>query len=131
MNGGELLRLRFALRGRGVQREWPSTLTNGQKPGKTFQRKIFHGCSTVLSVTRDTLGVSGANRVAVLSRERECRNFKALHDSVDAKMDRLLAENGNAAVNVKLDLSRLAPNTYLLAIGQAGTERNEYPLVLK
>ncbi|MGH9436378.1 MAG: hypothetical protein ACRD22_00435 [Terriglobia bacterium] len=40
-------------------------------------------------------------------------------------------ENGNAAVNVKLDLSRLAPNTYLLAIGQAGAERNEYPLVLK
>ena len=40
-------------------------------------------------------------------------------------------ENGNAAVNVKLDLSQLAPNTYLLAIGQAGAERNEYPLVLK
>jgi len=40
-------------------------------------------------------------------------------------------ENGNAAVNVKLDLSRLAPNTYLLAIGRAGAERNEYPLVVK
>ena len=40
-------------------------------------------------------------------------------------------ENGNAALNVKLDLSRLAPSTYLLAIGQAGAERNEYPLVLK
>jgi hypothetical protein len=40
-------------------------------------------------------------------------------------------EDGNAALNVKLDLSRLAPDTYLLAIGQAGAERNEYPLVLK
>ena len=40
-------------------------------------------------------------------------------------------ENGNAALKVKLDLSRLAANTYLLAIGQAGAERNEYPLVLK
>ena len=40
-------------------------------------------------------------------------------------------ENGNAVLNVKLDLSRLAPNTYLLAIGPAGAERNEYPLVLK
>jgi hypothetical protein len=40
-------------------------------------------------------------------------------------------ENGNAVLNVKLDLSRLAPNTYLLAIGPVGTERNEYPLVLK
>ena len=40
-------------------------------------------------------------------------------------------ENGNAVLDVKLDLSRLAPNTYLLAIGQAGAERNEYPLVLK
>ncbi|MGH9326154.1 MAG: hypothetical protein ACRD2B_05630, partial [Terriglobia bacterium] len=52
---------RFALRGRGVQREWPSTLTNGQKPGKTFQIKIFHGCSIVLFVTRDTLAVSAYN----------------------------------------------------------------------
>jgi len=41
------------------------------------------------------------------------------------------SENGNAALNVKLDLSRLAPNTYLFAIGQAGSEQNEYPLVLK
>lgn len=40
-------------------------------------------------------------------------------------------ENGNAALNVRLDLSRLAPSTYLLEIGQAGAERNEYPLVLK
>lgn len=40
-------------------------------------------------------------------------------------------ENGNAVLNVKLDLSRLAHNTYLLEIGQAGAERNEYPLVLK
>jgi len=40
-------------------------------------------------------------------------------------------ENGNAALNVKLDLSRLAPSAYVLAIGQAGAERNEYPLVLK
>lgn len=40
-------------------------------------------------------------------------------------------ENGNAVLNVKLDLSRLAPNTYLLAIGTVGAERNEYPLVLK
>lgn len=40
-------------------------------------------------------------------------------------------ENGNAVVNVKLDLSRVAPNTYVLAIGQAGAEQNEYPLVLK
>jgi len=40
-------------------------------------------------------------------------------------------ENGNAEVNVKLDLSRLAPDTYILAIGHAGAERNEYPLVLK
>lgn len=40
-------------------------------------------------------------------------------------------ENGSAALNVKLDLSRLARSTYLLEIGQTGAERNEYPLVLK
>lgn len=40
-------------------------------------------------------------------------------------------ENGNAVLNVKLDLSGLAPNTYLLAIGSSDAERNEYPLVLK
>lgn len=40
-------------------------------------------------------------------------------------------ENGSAALNVKLDLSRLAPGPYLLEIGQTGAERNEYPLVLK
>jgi hypothetical protein len=33
MNSGELVRFRFALRGRGVQQEWPSTSQVIQKQG--------------------------------------------------------------------------------------------------
>ena len=34
----------FTTRQRGIQRELPSTLTNGQKVGRMFQRKMFHVC---------------------------------------------------------------------------------------
>ncbi len=42
MNHGDLLTRRCALLGRGIQRELPSTLTNGREAGKIFQRKMFH-----------------------------------------------------------------------------------------
>ena len=61
----------------------------------------------------------------------EVRVSTELERPIMSVMGTAAMENGNAALNVKLDLSRLAPNTYLLAIGQAGAERNEYPLVLK
>ncbi len=40
-------------------------------------------------------------------------------------------QNGITALNVKLDVSKLGPGGYLLAIGEAGHERREYPLVVK
>ena len=40
-------------------------------------------------------------------------------------------QNGIAMLNVKLDVSNLSPGGYLLAIGGAGHERREYPLVVK
>jgi hypothetical protein len=41
MNRRDLLLFRRALRGRQVQRELPSTITNGQELGRMFQRKMF------------------------------------------------------------------------------------------
>ncbi|MHB8617821.1 MAG: hypothetical protein ACYC93_17355 [Candidatus Acidiferrales bacterium] len=40
-------------------------------------------------------------------------------------------QNGITALRAKLDISNLSPGGYLLAIGRAGTERREYPLVVK
>ena len=40
-------------------------------------------------------------------------------------------QNGITVLNVKLDVSNLSPGGYLLAIGEAGHERREYPLVVK
>lgn len=61
----------------------------------------------------------------------EVRVSTELERPIMSVMGTAAIKNGNAALNVKLDLSRLAPSTYLLAIGQAGAERNEYPLVVK
>jgi len=40
-------------------------------------------------------------------------------------------QNGITALNVKLDVSNLNPGGYVLAIGGAGHERREYPLLIK
>jgi len=40
-------------------------------------------------------------------------------------------ENRITTLNVKLDVSNLSPGGYVLAIGPAGGERREYPLVVK
>jgi len=61
----------------------------------------------------------------------EVRVSTELEQSIVSVRGIAAVQNGNAVLNVKLDLSRLAPSTYLLEIGQAGAERNEYPLVLK
>jgi len=42
--------LSFTARQRRIQRDLPSTLTNGQKVGRTFQRKTFHGHRAFLGV---------------------------------------------------------------------------------
>ena len=38
--------------GGGIQRESPSNLTNGQEPGKTFQRKMFHVLTVFFRLVR-------------------------------------------------------------------------------
>ncbi|HEV2313701.1 MAG TPA: hypothetical protein VGR94_00210 [Candidatus Acidoferrales bacterium] len=40
-------------------------------------------------------------------------------------------QNGSEVLNVRLDLSRLGPGTYLLTIGPPSGEQREYPLVTK
>jgi len=40
-------------------------------------------------------------------------------------------QNGITVLNVKLDVSKLSPGGYVLAIGGAGHERREYPLLIK
>jgi len=40
-------------------------------------------------------------------------------------------QNGITALSAKLDISNLSPGGYVLAIGGAGRERREYPLVMK
>jgi hypothetical protein len=61
----------------------------------------------------------------------EVRVSTELEGPIVRVTDTAAMENGNAALNVRVDLSRLAPGTYLLAIGQVGREQDEYPLVLK
>ncbi|HVB55269.1 MAG TPA: hypothetical protein VNE63_02415, partial [Candidatus Acidoferrales bacterium] len=40
-------------------------------------------------------------------------------------------QNGITALRAKLDISNLSPGGYVVAIGGAGRERREYPLVMK
>jgi len=42
-----------------------------------------------------------------------------------------VTQNGITVLNVKLDVSKLSPAGYVLAIGGAGHERREYPLLIK
>jgi hypothetical protein len=37
---------------RGMQRELPSNITNGQETGKTFQRKMFHVLTVFFRLVR-------------------------------------------------------------------------------
>ncbi len=53
-SGAALLSFSVTARRRGIQRESPSNLTNGQETGKIFQRKMFH----VLTVFFASFGVS-------------------------------------------------------------------------
>ena len=45
-SGAEVPSLSFTACLRSIQRELPSTLTNGQKVGRMFQRKMFHAAFT-------------------------------------------------------------------------------------
>src|SRR5579883_547511 len=85
-SGAEVPSLSFTARRRGIQRELPSTLTNGQKVGRIFQRKIFHGLATFSSVGLVRGDITAPIRVAVFATQGKCRVLKALHDSVDAKV---------------------------------------------
>jgi len=51
-SGPELLPFSVTARRRGIQRESPSNLTNGQEAGKTFQRKMFHVPTVLFRLVR-------------------------------------------------------------------------------
>ena len=48
-SGAERLSFSVTARQRGIQRESPSNLTNGQETGKIFQRKMFHDLTVFFS----------------------------------------------------------------------------------
>ena len=72
----------FTTRQRGIQRELPSTLTNGQKVGRMFQRKMFHVCSIFFGWYRRSMPGTVILPIS-RSAEGECGLLEALHDPVN------------------------------------------------
>jgi hypothetical protein len=99
VSGGELLRFRFARRGEESGKSCLLLLLMGINPAKPFKEKPFMPAPLLSGGPTTVLRLVGV-LVAVLSTESECRIFKALHDSVDAQMDCLLAEDGVAVLNL-------------------------------
>ena len=89
MNRGDLFLSRCALPEQGVQREWPSTITNGQKLVLICQKKIRRLPRTICSLQR------------IL-----CRNRKRSKSTPDAEVVRCLLKalqnSQDAAVNCVL-----------------------------
>jgi len=71
---------------RGIQRELPSTLTNGQKVGRMFQRKMFHAVFTFF----DGQCVTVIRHVSA-GAEGQRGLLKALHDSMHAEPNGLVS----------------------------------------
>jgi hypothetical protein len=61
----------------------------------------------------------------------EVQVYTALEKPLVATTGMTVNQNGITVLKVKLDVLNLSPGDYLLAIGGAGAERREYPLVVK
>jgi hypothetical protein len=81
-SGTELLSFSVTARRRGIQRESPSNLTNGQETGKIFQRKMFHDLTVFFRLVRRFLLDPVIRAVGFRT---QCHRYvlKSLHDSVN------------------------------------------------
>jgi hypothetical protein len=97
-SGAEVPSLSFTARWRGIQRELPSTLTNGQKVDRTFQRKTFHARPTFFV---GPAGVAWHRPCSTrhFGPDGKCRVLKALHDSVAPKVHRTFGQYCVDSVN--------------------------------
>src|SRR5579884_896995 len=89
-SGAEVPSLSFTARRRGIQRELPSTLTNGQKDGRMFQRKMFHPFFTFFEGQRRNLAGTMIRPVSA-GAEGQRGLLKTLHYSVHAQPDGLVS----------------------------------------